>query len=422
MVPRNREQRGASTLTVKRLGAICVSACLIGSLLAGCSAEPPAQEAAEEKKTIAVKVEKVEKLKIAEPDEAVADVQPSLHMDVVLKASGDIKEVLKKRGDTVKQGEVLLRIDAADAELQVAKARLGQSKAVADLEKARLDIANGRTELVNSVAKLDAAVKESAKLYNRAKNEYDLGKVTTDQLVQLETQYNNQQMDLDSLRNKLATYETSNSIKPLEVQLQSADIGIQEATRALANYEIKAPMSGVLTYFPFRSGMTVSQGMQAAQVQQTDPVKLVAELSDLNAAKVRGKQQLQFYIAGTKERRTATVTFLSTVVNIHTKTYTLELEAANADQAVKPGMKAQVLLNTDQDQTVPAIPTSSIVRESGSAYVFVLEGETVSKRKVELGRLKELKQEIVSGVKEGDYIVVSGQHQLKDKEKVTLAK
>jgi predicted transcriptional regulator len=84
-------------------------------------------------------------------------------------------------------------------------------------------------------------------------------------------------------------------------------------------------------------------------------------------------------------------------------------------------MRVQVQLTSEEEQIVAAIPTLSVVREAGETYVFVLVGDTVEKRKVELGRLNGLVQEVLSGVKEGEQLVVSGQHQLKDKEKVQLS-
>jgi multidrug efflux pump subunit AcrA (membrane-fusion protein) len=51
-----------------------------------------------------------------------------------------------------------------------------------------------------------------------------------------------------------------------------------------------------------------------------------------------------------------------------------------------------------------------------------VNGDHVEKRKVELGRLKDANQEVLSGVKEGEQIVVTGQHLLKDKDKVQISK
>ena len=73
------------------------------------------------------------------------------------------------------------------------------------------------------------------------------------------------------------------------------------------------------------------------------------------------------------------------------------------------------------NKIVPVIPSLSIVREGGDSFVYIVNGETVQKRKVELGRLNETNQEVISGVKEGEILVISGQHQLKDQDKIKVS-
>lgn len=155
-----------------------------------------------------------------------------------------------------------------------------------------------------------------------------------------------------------------------------------------------------------------------------DPIKIRADLTEVSAALVRGKQEISFYLPGSAEKTKGTVTYLSDVIGAQSKAYQLELEVANSDNKLKPGMKVQLLLTEDNDQIVTSVPTSSIVREAGDTFVFFIynSDNTVEKRKVQLGRLNDLYQEVLSGVKENEQLVISGQHQLKDKEKVQLAK
>lgn len=400
----------------KIVGALLLSA----ALFTGCSPQPEAQPAAEPQiKT--VKVEKIEKRKIAEPLEQVADVVSSLQIDVVTKASGDIQEILKKRGDAVVKGDVLFRLDPTDVLLNKERAQITISGSQEQLAKAREDLANSKQDLQVGITKLESSLKDTEKNYNKMRNDYDLGLVTKFQLEQMETQVNNLRMDLESSRNKLKTLESTNSLSQLEQALQSANLAIREADRTLENLEVKAAVNGVLTDLPVETGMTVPAGFKAAQIQQLDPIKIKAELTESSAALVRGKQELSFYIPGSTDKWKGKVKYLADVMSAQSKSYSLELEVPNPEGKLRPGMKAQVLLTEDQDQVVVSIPTLSVVREGGETFVFVMAGDLVEKRKVELGRLSDTHQEVLSGLKEGEPLVVSGQHQLKDKEKVQLA-
>jgi HlyD family secretion protein len=413
-------KRPLSTLTKSsKWAAVFV---LSTALIAGCTsksagpaASPPATQTQQIK---SVKIAKVGKQKIGEPQEQIGDVVSSILLDVVTKAGGEVVEILKKRGDKVAKGDILFKLDTSDIQLQKEQSLVSTKSASAGLAKAREDLANSRTELANGITKLTQAVKDAEKDYNSAHNEYDLGNVSKVQLEQAETKYTNAKLDLQIAQKKLNTLDNTNSLAPVELQLESAQLGVKSADKAIRNTEVKAAASGILTDFNVELGMSVSLGYKAGQVQQVDPLKIKAELTEAAAKLVRGKGQLDFHISGSSEKLTGTVTYLSDIMNAQTKAYDLELQVPNSNGQIKPGAKAQILLTADDEQVVIAVPTLSIVREGGDAYVFILEGDTVHKRKVELGRLNETNQEIISGIKADETLVVSGQHQLKDLEKV----
>ncbi|GAA3413279.1 efflux RND transporter periplasmic adaptor subunit [Paenibacillus hodogayensis] len=399
-------------------------ALLLGvALLAGCNATPEAKPiaAAEQSQVKTVKTAKIEKRSIDDPAQHVADVVPSTRMTVATKAGGEVLEVLKKRGDTVEKDELLFRIDPKDVLLQKEKAQVSISGTRQQLNKATQDLADGKRDLQNGIAKLEQSVRDVEKTYNKMRNDYDQGLASKIQLEQLETQLNGLRLDLDSSRGKLKTMESTNSLSQLEQGLQTAQLSVQEIDRALENLEVRAPIAGVLTDFGVEAGMTVPAGFSAGDIQRLDPVKVKAELTEDAAKLIRGKQQLRLLVPGSTERLTGTVTYLADVMSAQTKAYSLELEVQNPDRKLKPGMKVQILLNEEADQVVVTVPTTSVVREGGDTYVYLLNGGVAEKRKVELGRLKDTYQEAISGVKEGEQVIVSGQNLLKDKEPVQQA-
>lgn len=407
--------------SAKFVGVVMLSA----AIAAGCSAgNPPAK--AEDKPAEAqlktVKVEKIVKSKIGDPIEQVANVEASVLLDVVLKTGGDVQQILKKRGEYVEQGEVIAKLDPTDVQLSREQSASAARSAELQLTKAKEDLVNSKQDLKNGIEKTESSLKDMEKNYNKMKNDYDLGLVTKFQLDQMETQVNNLRLDLQSSKDKLKTLEKTNSLAALEQQVQSANVSLRQAERTLSNLEVKAPTSGIITDLPLEEGMTLPAGFKAAQIQNLNPVKIKAELTEEAAKLVRGKTELAFYIPGDGEKMKGSISYLAEVMSAQSKSYPLEMEVDNKDRKLKPGMKVQVQLTNDDDQVVVTIPTLAVVREGGETYAYVLNGDTVERRKVVLGRLNETVQEVVSGVKEGEMLVTSGQHQLKDKDKVQLAK
>lgn len=409
-----------------KMKSIRVAAALVltVAVAAGCTTggkQAAAPATAQEQTIKTVKVQKVGKQKIGEPLEQVADVVAATKLDIIAKAGGDVKEILVKRGDRVNAGDVIVKLDPTDMQIQKEKAALQLQSSQQSLTKSRKDLDDSKTEMANSVKKMEQALQDTTKMYNKARNDYDNGLISKPQLDQAETAWKNQTMDLELIKQKQKTLETSDPLSALETQLQSASLSMKELDRSIANLEVKAPVSGVLTELPIVAGMTIQPGTKVGHLQQLDPIRIKAQLTESSAMLVRGKQELVYYVSGTAEKSTAKINYLSDSMDAQSKSYELELEVANPKGTLKPGMKVQVQLTTEQEQVVINVPTLSVVREGGDSYVFVLVGDTVEKRKVELGRLSEMNQEVISGIKEGEQLVVSGQNQLKDKEKVQLA-
>ncbi|MEF2968780.1 efflux RND transporter periplasmic adaptor subunit [Paenibacillus sp. M1] len=223
----------------------------------------------------------------------------------------------------------------------------------------------------------------------------------------------------DNLKNgQFTSSNDPDALQPLKDQIQLAQISIQEIDRTLANYKITAPISGVLTDFPVEQGMTVSQGV-VGNIQQIDPVKIEASITEENAKLLQGKNELTFYTTDQPEQlQKATIVYFSDIMNTQQRTYSVELEADNKGLALKPGAKIQLLLTDEAEQEVLTVPTTAVIREESNSFVYVYAEGKVEKRQVQLGRLNGMYQEVTSGLSQGDQIVISGQYQLKDQQEV----
>lgn len=397
--------------TVRAAAVLAVCAAIVAGCASGAQPEQGAESSAAADSSPSavkqVKVAEIAKVQIADPLEQVADVLASAQVSVVAKTNADVRTVVKERGDQVKRGEVLVELDDTDALLQQQQALLSREGALQSLE-------SGRKQWAHNVSKMEQALAQATKHYNKTRNDYDAGLVDKFALDQAEDAWNNAKEELKMLK------ETS--VDGLELQVKSSELSVELSERALSYHKITAPIDGILTGLSVQEGMTVGAGMAVGEIQQLDPIKIRALLTAQAAAAVRGKSELQFYVPGSKAMYTGQITYLADVVDTQTNAYELTLSVGNPDFGLKPGMKVQVRLTEAAEEEVVAVPTLSIVREGAENYVYVLVGDKAVKRHVELGRLNELNQEILSGVTAGEQLIVSGQHQLTDGEQVQVVK
>ncbi|MCR8635080.1 efflux RND transporter periplasmic adaptor subunit [Paenibacillus radicis (ex Xue et al. 2023)] len=397
---------------------------LIAVVAAGCGAAPGAeQSAAAQLQNKPIKVAKISSQSMGSPKEQVADVLAVNQVDVMPKADGQVVEVLKRKGDLVQKGDVILRIDTKDIALQMEKSQSSLNSAQQALAKSAEDLSNSKTEMRNSVAKSQSQLDTTEKDYNKMHNDYDAGLATKKQLDQAETQLNNARRDLELVQDKLNSLESTNALSSQQSQVDSARIAVQDAGNTLDNYAVKSTIDGVLSDMTAEVGMTISRSSKVGQVQQTDKLKIKAELTESAAKLARNKPELVFYSANNpSQKQKAKVTYLADMMNAQTKMYPIELEVTNTDPSIKPGSRVQLQLTSEQEEMALAVPSLSIVREGSDTFVYILKSDTVEKRKVKLGRVKEANQEILEGVKADEQVVISGQHQLKDGQKVEVAK
>lgn len=377
------------------LGMMAAMIFVIGT--AGCSTQEPSSEAwadAADTKP-AVKVIRAAKHYIGDGPEVVAEVAPSAIRDIVLKVEGEVSKVFKQRGEQVEKGETLFQLDAGTAARQKRKAELSLRSAQASLSKTQ--------------GELERVIQDQEKELNKLRNDYDEGLVDRELVEHAEKQWNQAIADMEL------------SITPLQEQVELASIHLQEADQLLHEQRVIAPIQGVLTDLIAEPGMALMPGTKVGQIQQIDTVKIIADITEDEAELVRGKAELAFYQAERPEQLIkGKVIYLADIMDMQKRTYTLELEAAGT--GLKPGMRVHLQLANQAEQTVLAVPSHAIVREGNDAFVFVSVDNHVEKRKIKPGRMNEAFQEVAEGLQPGEWVAVSGQHQLKDKQEVTIEK
>ena len=397
--------------------------------VAGCSASdqvngPEATSEQHSQSTVAeVKTTVVTKQIMGAAPEIVADIAPSVTIDIVAKGSGEIVAVEKKRGDRVKRGEVIARTDVSRILSQKQRAEQALQNANKLLETSHETKRVNNSETRMSITKMEEQIEEQTKALNKLKNGYDEGTVEKASVEQSELQLKNTKFDLQVLKMKLDTAERLAEDVGAEDQISAAEFQLKEAQFAIAEAEIKAPTDGVLTEWTVLAGMNVAPGTKLGRVANVHTIRVQGKVTEDMLSLLHGKKKLPFYVSGKPDKKyEGSITYLSAVMDMDTRTYAVELLVDNAKLELKAGMKVQVILAGENERKVPVVPATAVVREQGSAFVFIYQNGTAIKRSVTLGTLEDAIYPVIEGLQDGESIIISGQHQLKDKQQVRLAK
>ena len=318
-------------------------------------------------------------------------------MAAILSACGD-----KEQAETV-----------ADEELPMVQVDVAHKRSV---DQTRTYTANVEADNVNNIApamsnRIERILVDVGDHVNRGQTLVTLDASTADQqrinLELSETEYN-RAVELLNIG-----AGTQRAVDQLKAQLDAQRAQYQNT---LTNTVLKSPITGVVTARNYDPGdMTGAQPVLT--VGQTTPnVKVVINVNESDLAVVKHGMTVDVtFDAYDGEKFTGRITRVAPALDIPTRTFPVEVTVANNDERIRPGMFARVGINLGARDNV-VVPDRAVVKQTGSAnkYVYTYSNGTVAYKKVELGQRLDDSFELLSGIEDGDTVVIAGQVRLAD--------
>jgi len=282
------------------------------------------------------------------------------------EVAGALAQVFSDMGDKVTEGQVLARIDPREFQL-------------------RLDSAQAQFEQVQ------------ARLANAKANFQRMKELNNQHLVSA------QQYDQSSAEMRVA-----------QADADAAEKMVGIARKKLNDTFIRAPFAGSVQKRTVSLGEHVGEGMPLYELIATDPIKLRAPIPERFVPMAKVGLPIDLTIDARPELTFhGAVTRIAPALDENSRTLLIEAEVPNPDGMLKPGYFAHVTMNLGHDRAL-FIPNAAILRYAGVARVFVFKDGAVRSREVSTGTLEGDQIEILSGLKQGERVVVSDVDRLAD--------
>jgi membrane fusion protein (multidrug efflux system) len=203
-----------------------------------------------------------------------------------------------------------------------------------------------------------------------------------------------------------------------QLQVIAADM---DYTRALiAKTEIRAPFSGRIGLRQVSVGSYVSPTSTLASIQQTSVLKLDFTIPEKYAHVVKLGDRIQFMVDNATEKSFATVMALEPKIDASTRNLLVRAICNEVAPGVLPGAFARIEMVTEQKNATIMIPTEAVIPELKGKKVFVSQGGLAIPKSIETGTRNDQKIEVLSGLTDGDTVIVTGIMSLKPKAPVKI--
>jgi len=320
-------------------------------------AENEAEAAEDEEVAVPVEVAEVTSGAITSYISATANLVAEDQVRVLSEAEGRVERLLVEEGDLVSKGQVLAVLVQDEAKIALSKVELKASNANAALERAEGTRDQGLI---------------SAEAYDKLKMEFDV-----------------------------------------------ASQEVAEAEWLLAKTVIRAPFSACVTERFITQGQHLRPGDELFTVADYDPLVARIYLPESDVIELEEGREVRIALAANAELTFAgRIRQIAPVVDTATGTVKVTVEAVKPPTGVRPGAFVSIGIVREQHPTALLLPRESVIRELRAAHVFISEDGTAVKKAVELGLEEGDLVEVISGVAEGDNVVVAGQGALDDGQKI----
>jgi multidrug efflux pump subunit AcrA (membrane-fusion protein) len=332
------------------------------------------------------------------------------------RITGKVERLYASIGDRVKKGEVIVQLEQEDLKARVAKA------------KADLDLAEANLALIRSGSRKEE-IREAEEKIEQARSTLDLSKKILDRekgllakgyttqetvdkaekeyLVAL-SQYRAVQETIQLVKEKYTREEIDAAV----ARVDQAKASLNEAQVLLSYATIRAPVSGTIGSVSTQQGETVTASLNAPTfitIIDLNRLEVDTYVDETDIGKVKVGQETTFTVASFPDKD-----FKGKVMAIYPKAiiqdnvvyYITIISTENPEGLLRPEMTATVNILLQKRENVLTVPNGAIRREGGKKVVFVFQNNQPIKREVKTGWKDSSYTEILSGLQEGERVII----------------
>jgi multidrug efflux pump subunit AcrA (membrane-fusion protein) len=350
--------------------------------------------------------------------EATGSLAADVQTDVAPTVGGRVTSVNVDLGSFVQQGQVIVRLDPADARLRLEQSRAALQQAESNVQQAeaRLGLAPNQKFDATRVAEVQAArtaYELAEKQFARFEKLLESGDVSR-------SAYDQQKAQRDQLREQYQAALTQANQSYAAVQTaraaaESARVSVAQAEKGLRDVTVYSPISGYVSERPADVGEYVSTSSKVATVVRTNPMRVRIDVPEQAISSVRPGQSVSVSVSDYPDRAFAgRVARVSPNVSAQSRTLTVEAEVENGENLLKPGQFATVRVLLPQSDPAVLVPARAVRTDNGTSRLYVIKDGVAHERLVATGQVEGDLIEVKGNVAADELVAISNVEQLAD--------
>lgn len=334
---------------------------------------------------------------------------------------GRVEAILIEEGSFVEAGDVILKLDNTDLQLDIFQREALLYEQINNLRATRLSMEQNSLNLRSEILETDHGIEQQKRVYERSEKLYHKGLIPRDEYEDERDQYN-------YLINKRAlTIETQRQdslfrqlqVEQLESSVDRMKSNLDMVKQKLDNLQLRAPVSGQLTSLFAEIGQSKSQGERLGQIDILDGFKIRADIDEFYIARVQTGLKGEFDFSG--EVHELVITKIYPQVEGGRFEVDMEFTGPQPD-GIRRGQTVHIRLALDEPSSAILLPKGGFYQKTGGAWVFRVDesGDYAVRQDIRINRQNIYYYEVMEGLQAGDNVITSSYETFGDHEKLIL--
>lgn len=357
-----------------------------------------------------------EKITIADVTQGIFDefivvsgvVQPIKTYRIDAIEGGYVKEKVIEGGTTVKQGDIILRLENNRLQMEFVQQETEINRLINELQNTRLRLKQDKFSMKRTMNDVEYQMQQAKDNFDRNEKLHK-DKVISDQeyykfKLEYEKLFSQKGIEVESQK-----YQEQNSglqIKQLEGTLQNSQRNLQLMKENLSNLVVKAPVGGLLSSIETEVGSSITSGQNIGQIDDINGFKMQAGVDEhyISRIFVGLKATMEF------NNQNFELTISKVYPEVKAGRFEVDMIFTNKiPDGIRRGQSSSIRMELGKSSKATLIPVGGFFSETGGNWVYVMDasGNKAVKRNITLGRRNPEYFEVLDGLKTGEKVITS---------------
>jgi HlyD family secretion protein len=351
----------------------------------------------------------------------IGTVEPKTTIFLDVEEGGKVVEKVIDEGELVQKGDVIVRLQNNDLNLQILNTESQLAYQSNELRNTLINMEQQKISNKQQLLNIDYELVRMKRNYEQNQKLFEKGYISKEQylvskenyeLAQRDRELRYERMVQDSIFRENQKIQMNNSLKNMQQNLKMVQLRLE-------NLDIKAPATGQLGTLNIEIGQQINRGERIGQLHILDNFKVVAQVDEHYIDRVRRDLTATFE----RQDRQFDIEVAKVYPEVRDGRFKVDLHfTGQTPDNLRTGQTYHIRLELGQPVEAVLLPRGGFFQSTGWQWVFVLDenGKSATKRNIRIGRQNPLYYEVLEGLNPGEKVITSNYEMFGRNERIEM--